>query len=248
MKIHIFQHLPTLPKAGIFCSSPILCVAFQTFIPERSAFRCFPLPCLSMFRPLVPMHKSALSAAQPAAPPSHAPATPDHHTHTNSQHTLTHRHPLPHFPHRPSDASAKGAAHPPPALCSLPLPRAALTHRTPITPQSPAYQHPLSHFPHRPSDASTKGQHAHSRRCTAIASPSRTHTPHTLISPHLRTPAPTVPLHAQATGRQRHGQRTRPRRYTAYCFSKPHTPAKKPPPPHTQASKKDCPVQEQSFL
>lgn len=43
-------------------------------------FPLFPLPCLSMFRPLVPMHKSALSATQPAAPPSHAPATPHHHT------------------------------------------------------------------------------------------------------------------------------------------------------------------------
>ena len=147
MKIQIFQHLPTLPKAGIFCSLPILCVAFRTFIPERSVFRCFPLPCLSMFRPLVPMHKSAHSVTHPAAPPSHACAS-----------------------------------------------------HTPITPQFPAHQHPPSRFTHRPSDASTKGQ------------------------------------------------RTRPRRYTAYCFSKPHTPAKKPPPPHTQASKKDCPAQEQSFL
>ena len=40
MKIQIFQHLPVFPKAGIFRPSPILCVAFQTFIPDRSAFRC----------------------------------------------------------------------------------------------------------------------------------------------------------------------------------------------------------------
>lgn len=149
MRIQIFQHLPALPKAGIFRPLPILCVAFRAFIPDRSAFRCFPLPCLSMFRPFVPMHKSAHSAAQPAAPPGHAPATP-----------IT----------------------------------------TPAASQYP------------------------------------------------RIPAPTAPLHAQATGRQHQGQRTRPRRCTAYCFSKPHTPAKKPPPPHTQASKKDCPAQEQSFL
>lgn len=158
MKIQIFQHLPALPKAGIFCPSPILCVTFRAFIPDRSVFRCFPLPCLSMFRPLVPMHKSAHSVTHPAAPPSHAPATPITtpaasqcpHTlapaaalpaqattrqhqeqrtcprrctataprsrtltpHTKLQHTPTHRHPPPHFPHRPSGASARDSTPP----------------------------------------------------------------------------------------------------------------------------------------
>lgn len=159
MKIQIFQHLPALPKAGIFCPLPILCVAFRTFIPDRSAFRCFPLPCLSMFRPLVPMHKSAHSATHPAAPPSHAPATP-----------IT----------------------------------------TPAASQYP------------------------------------------------RIPAPTAPLPAQATRRQRQGAAHPPP--TLYSHHSPtHQSSQQigasalaiiiqPPPPHTQASKKDCPAQEQSFL
>ena len=175
MKIQIFQHLPTLPKAGIFCPLPILCVAFRAFIPDRSAFRCSPLPCLSMFRPLVPMHKSAHSAAHPAAPPNHACA------------------------------------------------------------------------PHRPPDASAKGQRTHTRRCTAIASPSHTRTPHTPITPHTPTPAPTAPLSHRPLATSIRGS-TPPRHHAACRFSQPHTPAKKPPPPHTQASKKDCPAQEQSFL
>ena len=165
MKIQIFQHLPTLPKAGIFRSLPILCVSFRAFIPDRSAFRCSPLPCLSMFRSLVPMHKSAHPVTHPAAPPSHAPATP-------------------------------------------------------------------------------------------ITTPAASQCPH--------TPAPAAALPAQATTRQRQGATHTPgavqpllpgaalarhtRHHAACRFSQPHTPAKKPPPPHTQASKKDCLAQEQSFL
>ena len=143
MKIQIFQHLPTLPKAGIFCLSPILCVAFRTFIPERSAFRCFPLPCLSMFRPLVPMHKSAHPVTHPAAPLSH----------------------------RLPPASTKGAAHSPRCYTAITPPHCTLTPHMPITPQSSQQ----------------------------------------IGAPALAT---TIQL----------------------------------PPPHTQASKKDCPAQEQSFL
>lgn len=125
MIIQIFQHLPTLPKAGIFCPLPILCVAFLAFIPDRSVSHCFPLSCLSMFRPLVPMHKSAHSAAHPAAPPSRT-LTP----HTNSQHTPTHRHPPSHFPHRPPDASAKGQrTHPQHCTaCHAPNPHSHANH------------------------------------------------------------------------------------------------------------------------
>lgn len=170
MKIQIFQHLPALPKAGIFCPSPILCVAFRAFIPDRSVFRCFPLPCLSMFRPLVPMHKSAHSATHPAAPPSRT-LTP----HTNSQHTLT---PTP----------------------TAPLPAQAIRR-----------QH--------------QGQRTRTRRCTATAPPS--HAPATPIT----TPAASQcnPPHTSIRGS------TPPRHHAACRFSQPHTPAKKPPPPHTQA-------------
>ena len=200
MKIQIFQHLPDLPKAGIFCPSPILCVAFRTFIPDRSVFHCFPLSCLSMFRPLVSMHKSAHPVTHPAAPPSHAPATPDHHTRQSQCNPLHTPAPTAPLPAQATRRQRQGAAHPPPALYSLPRPQAALSH--------------------------------HTHQFTA----------------HSHTPAPAAPLPTQAIRRQHQGQRTRTRRYTAYCFSKPHTPAKKPPPPHTQASKKDCPAQEQSFL
>ena len=125
MKIQIFQHLPTLPKAGIFCPSPILCVAFRAFIPDRSVFRCFPLPCLSMFRPLVLMHKSAHSAAHPAAPPNHACAP-----HTPIHSTPAYRHPPPHFPHKATTRQRQGAARPPPPLYShhSPEPRSCHTH------------------------------------------------------------------------------------------------------------------------
>lgn len=142
MKIQIFQHLPTLPKAGIFCLLPILCVAFRTFIPDRSAFRCSPLPCLSMFRPLVPMHKSAHPVTHPAAPPSHAPATPIT-TPAASQ-----------YPHTPAP--------------TVPLPAQATTR------QHQGQRTPLRHY-------------------TAITPPHRTLTPHT-NSQHTPTPAPTAPL------------------------------------------------------
>lgn len=118
MKIQIFQHLPALPKAGIFRSLPILCVAFRTFIPDRSVFHCSPLPCLSMFRPLVPMHKSAHSAAQPAAPPSHAPATPIT-TPAASQCPHT---PAPAVPlHAQTTTRQRQGAAPTPPPCSMPL-------------------------------------------------------------------------------------------------------------------------------
>ena len=173
MIIQIFQHLPTLPKAGIFCPLPILCVAFRAFIPDRSVFRC------------------SLSPVFLCSVPSSRCINP---------HTL---------------------------LRTPPLPRTMLAHRTGH--QTPA---PRGSTP-------TPGA------VQPATPPIRTHTP---ITPHIPTPAPTVPLPAQATGRQHQGQRTHIPRCTAYCFSKPHTPATQPPPPHTQASKKDCPAQEQSFL
>lgn len=146
MKIQIFQHLPTLPKAGIFCPSPILCVSFRAFIPDRSVFRCFPLPCLSMFCPLVPMHKSAHSSAHPAAPPSYAPATPIT-TPAASQ-----------YPHTPAP--------------TVPLPAQATTR-----------QH--------------QGQHAHSQHCTACHAPKpHSHANHT-AHPHTSTHRP-----ASRTGHQ----------------------------------------------
>ena len=217
MKTQIFQHLPTLPKAGIFCPLPILCVAFRAFIPDRSVFRCSPLPCLSMFRPLVPMHKSAHSAAQPAAPPGHAPATPDHHTRqsqcpcipapTTLLHAQGHQTPAP------------GGSMPPHHYAAITPPHRTRTPHTPITPQSPAYQHPPSRFPHRPSDASARGSMPPHHY--AATTP-----PHCTLTPHI----PITPQSSQQIG----------------------APALviiiQPPPPHTQASKKDCPVQEQSFL
>lgn len=164
MRIQIFQHLPALPKAGIFRPLPILCVAFRAFIPDRSVFRC------------------SLSPVFLCSVPSSRCINP---------HTLSRTPPLP---------RATLLPHPSP---HLPL------HST------PAYQHP-PHFQHRPPDDSAKGQHTRPRRCTATAPRSRTRTP--------------------------------PRHHAACRFSQPHTPAKKPHPPHTQASKKDCPAQEQSFL
>ena len=205
MRIQIFQHLPTLPKAGIFCPLPILCVAFRTFIPDRSVFRC------------------SLSPVFLCSVPSSRCINP---------HTLSR---------------------------TQPLPRATLLpHPSPHPPlhSTPAYQHPPPRFQHRPPDASAKGQHAHSRRCTATAPRSRTHTPHT-NSQH--TPTHRHPPSHFRTGHQTPAPGTAhpPRCYTA--TTPPHQSSQQigasalaiiiqPHPPHTQASKKDCPAQEQSFL
>ena len=219
MKIQIFQHLPTLPKAGIFRPLPILCVAFRAFIPDRSVFRCSPLPCLSMFCPLVPMHKSAHPVTHSAAPPNHAcaphtPITPV--TVQSSPHTSTRRRTSRTGYHPP----ASGAAHrpPPPYSHHSPTPHSHAVHANHTVPRTPTPAVPL------PAQATRRqrqmGQHTHSRHCTAITPPHCTPTPHMPITPQS---SQQIGASALATTIQL-------------------------PPPHTQASKKDCPAQEQSFL
>lgn len=199
MKIQIFQHLPGFPKAGIFRSLPILCVAFQTFIPERSAFRCFPLPCLSMFRPLVLMHKSAHPVTHSAAPPSHAPATLTA-TPAASQYP---RIPAPSapLPHRLPAASTRGSTPTPPP-CSMPLFTAARSCHTrpphpPLHSVIPCIPTPTAPLPAQATRRQHQGQRTHSRRCTATTPPHRTRTPHTPITP--QSPAyqhPPPPLYS----------------------------------------------------
>ena len=208
MKIQIFQHLPALPKAGIFCPLPILCVAFRTFIPDRSVFRCSPLPCLSMFRPLIPMHKSAHPVTHPAAPPSHAPATPIT-TPAASQYPRT---PTPTAP-LPAQATGRqhqGGSAPTPAAVQPTRPRAALTRRTRASHRTAAHQHPPPHV--------RTGHQTPAPRDSA---------------PTPSTVQPATPPHTNPHSRSAH---------------LPSPSSYSHPPPHTQASKKDCPAQEQSCL
>lgn len=143
-------------KGRNFLPLPILCVAFRTFIPDRSVSRCFPLPCLSMFRPLVPMHKSAHSAAQPAAPPSHAPATPHHHTRQSQCNPL----------HIPAPAAAL------PAQATTRQHQEQRTHSRHCTAITPPHCTPTPHMPITPQSSQQIGASA----LVIIIQP---HSPHT---------------------------------------------------------------------
>ena len=151
-------------------------------------------------------------------------------------------------------------------LRSPPLPRATLLLHPTTTHASHSailstYQHPPPHFPHRLPPASIRS----SAPTPATVQPSL---PRTTLLPHpTTTPAASQrnPLHtytrrssfAQATTHQHQEQHAHSHHCTA--TTPPHQSSQQIgapalattiqlPPPHTQASKKDCPAQEQSFL
>lgn len=137
MKIQIFQHLPTLPKAGIFCPLPILCVAFRAFIPDRSAFRCSLSPVFLCSAPSSRCINPHTLLRTPPLPPSHAPATPDHHTRQS---------------HRPPHTNTRR-----PASCTghqTPAPRGSM-------PTPGAVQPPLPHTPILTADRRIRPRHHH---------------------------------------------------------------------------------------
>ena len=117
MRIQIFQHLPALPKAGIFRPLPILCVAFRAFIPDRSAFRCSLSPVFLCSVPssrCINPHTLSRTPPLPRATLLPHPTTTPAASQRNPLHTYTRR-PTSHTGHR---TPAPGTAHPPPTLYS----------------------------------------------------------------------------------------------------------------------------------
>lgn len=112
MIIQIFQHLPALPKAGIFRPLPILCVAFRAFIPDRSVFRCSLSP---VFLCSVPSSRCINPHTLSRTPPlPRATLLPHPSPHLPLHSTPAYQHPPPRFPHRPSDARTRDSAPAPP--------------------------------------------------------------------------------------------------------------------------------------
>ena len=144
MKIQIFQHLPTLPKAGIFCPLPILCVAFRAFIPDRNVFRCSLSPVFLCSAPSSRCINPHTLSRTPPLPRATLLPHPSPHLPLHS--TPAYRHPPPRFQHRPPDASTRDSTPAPDAVQPL-LPGAALSRHTPIhsTPPHTGTRRPASH-------------------------------------------------------------------------------------------------------